>query len=231
MYRSNLKLVLLTLLAGTAGYASIVTTPVGLAPGTQYQLAFVTADAFFATSPNISDYNAVVTSEAALDASLASFDTANGVTWTVIGSTTTVNANANAPSSGLVYTLNGVQVASSANTLYSGSLLAPINATQHGTVVSTLVWTGSNAAGTAAGGINDFGQTFTEFGNTTLSNVNWIANGNGIESNNNIPFYALSSVITVGTPSTAPEPGTWGLMLGAVAVVGALRRRASRARD
>jgi len=88
----------LTLFGCAAGYANIVTTPAGLAPGSTYQLVFVTLDGFFATSPTISDYNTDVTNEAALNATLAAFDTARGVTWTVIGSTQAVNATTNAPS-------------------------------------------------------------------------------------------------------------------------------------
>ena len=156
----NLLTVAILGCAGAFG-TTIYTTPTALAPGTQYQLVFVTADAGFATSGTISDYNTFVTTEAALNATLAAFDTANGVTWTVIGSTTAVNASANAPSTGIVYTLNNVQVASGG--LYGGSLLSSINIDQSGNTLNTLVWTGSTTAGTVAGGINDLGQTFPEY--------------------------------------------------------------------
>ena len=214
----------LTLFGCTASYASIVTTPAGLAPGSTYQLVFVTTDGFFATSTSISDYNADVTSEAALNATLAAFDALNGVTWTVIGSTTAVNSTTNAPSTGAVYTLDGTQVASAANQLYSGSLLAPIDINENGVTESTLAWTGSNSSGTAAGGINDLGQTFTEFGSSTLTSGAWIADSNGIESDNSLQLYALSSVITVQGTSTVPEPATVALVAGAIFLLAGLNR-------
>jgi hypothetical protein len=207
---------------------TIVTTPTGLAPGTQYQLAFVTADQFFATSSTIADYNTDVSNEAALDSVLAAFDSAHGVTWTVIGSTTSVNATANSPSAGLVYTLDGVEVASSANALYSGSLLSPIDIDQNGNTLSLDVWTGSNTAGTAAGGINDLGQTFTEFGGSSLATASWIAAGNGIESDNNLSLYAISSVITVASPTGTPEPATIALIPGALLILLGMGRKFRR---
>ena len=214
----------LTLFGCTASYASIVTTPAGLAPGSTYQLVFVTTDGFFATSTSISDYNADVTSEAALNATLAAFDALNGVTWTVIGSTTSVNSTTNAPSAGAVYTLDGTEVASAANQLYSGSLLAPIDINENGVTESTLAWTGSNSSGTAAGGINDLGQTFTEYGSSTSTNGAWIADTNGIESDNSLQLYALSSVITVPETSTVPEPATVTLVAGAMFLLAGLNR-------
>jgi hypothetical protein len=203
--------------------APIVTTPAGLAPGTQYQLVFVTSDAFLATSTGISTYNSDVASEAALNSTLAAFDSANGVTWTVIGSTQTVNADVNAPSSGLVYNLAGIEVASSTSLLYSGALLAAIDINQNGVTESTGVWTGSTTAGTAAGGINDLGQTFPEFGDSALTTGGWISDGNGTESDNDAPLYALSSVITV--EGSVPEPATWTLLPGALLVLAGLSRR------
>jgi hypothetical protein len=205
----------LAVLAAAASYGGVITTPVGLTPGTQYQLAFVTTDAFPANLSTIATYNGDVASEAALNAVLAAFDTANGVTWSVIGSTTTVNAVGNAPSSGLVYTLNGVEVASGTNGLYSGSLLSPVDIDQNGNTLSTGVWTGSNSAGTASGGINDLGQTFPEIGVSTSTTGGWLAAGNGVESGNSNPLYALSSVITVPAASGTPEPGTFALVAGA----------------
>jgi hypothetical protein len=217
------------LLSCTAAYAgTVLTTPTGLAPGTQYQLVFVTLDPSFATSTNIADYNTFVANEAALNATLAAFDSANGVTWNVIGSTTSVNANVNAPSTGLVYTLNNVEVV--ASNLYGGSLLSPINIDQNADAISTTVWTGSNSAGTAAGGINDLGQTFTEYGLDTSITSAWIAQTNGIESDNNMALYALSSVITVPQQSNTPEPGTAQLFLLSLASFATLRGIVFRAR-
>lgn len=215
----------LALLGCTAGYAAIVTTPAGLTPGTQYQLAFITSGTDFATSTDISDYNTFVSDQAASDPTLAAFDTANDVTWTVIGSTPTVNASSNSPSTGLVYTLEGTEIASSTNDLYSGSLLNPLDIDENGNTLSSTAWTGSNSSGTADGGINDLGQTFTEFGSSSVTTGGWIADGNGTESDNNMPLYALSSVITVPSAPGTPEPGTIVLIPGAVLLFFGLRRR------
>jgi hypothetical protein len=222
--RGLVRAALLALLGCIAGYANIVTIPAGLTPGTQYQLAFVTADTFFVTSTTISEYNTDVTNEAALNAALATFDTANNVTWTVIGSTPTVNATANAPSTGLVYTLNGAGVASSASSLYSGALLSAIDIDQNGNSLSTRTWTGSTSVGTVSGGINDLGQTFPEFGNSSLTTGGWIASGNGEESDNRNSLYALSSVITVAGTSAVPEPRMIALMTGAVLLLVGISR-------
>src|SRR5580658_1898252 len=111
---NKLRCLAVVLFGSIAAYAgTIFTTPTGLTPGTQYQLVFVTSDTTFATSSTISDYNTFVTNEAALNATLAAFDSANGVTWTAIGSTPPVNANTNAPSSGLVYNLENTELAAS----------------------------------------------------------------------------------------------------------------------
>lgn len=210
----KLSCLAMALLGSTAAYGgTIFTTPTGLAPGTQYQLLFVTSDLSFATSTNIADYNTFVTNEAALNATLAAFDSANGVTWTAIGSTTTVNANANAPSSGLVYNLGNTELASSG--VYGGSLLSPVSLDENGNSSTNDVWTGSTTSGTVAGGINDLGQTFPNNGFADVATGAWIASGNGIFSNNGLSLYALSSVITVPQSSSTPEPGTLGLTAGA----------------
>jgi len=204
---SCLALVVFGSITGYAG--TIYTTPTGLTPGTQYQLLFVTSDLSYATSTTISDYNTFVTDEAALDATLAAFDTANGVTWTAIGSTPTVDADANAPSSGLVYNLENTELASSG--VYGGSLLSAVGFDEDGDSSSNDVWTGSTTSGTVAGGINDLGQNFPEFGVANLATAGWIADANGTESDNYLSLYALSSVITVPQASSTPEPGTLGL--------------------
>jgi hypothetical protein len=186
---------------------------------------FVTSGGFAATSGSISDYNADVTAEAALNSALATFDSANGVTWTVIGSTTSVNALTNSPSSGLVFTLDGAEVASPAQTLYSGSLLSPIDIDENGNTLPAAVWTGSFENGMAAGGINDLGQTFPEEGGSTLT-TGWASGlSNGVESDNPQNLYAISSVLTVPASSSAPEPGALVLIPAGMGLLLCVRRR------
>ena len=71
--------------------AGIITVPPGLAPGSQYRLAFETADTYNAESSSIGVYNSEVNTEADAVAALAAL----GTTWLVIGSTDAVFASDN----------------------------------------------------------------------------------------------------------------------------------------
>lgn len=210
---------------------TIMTQPSGLTPGTQYQLVFVTSDGFLASSTNVSTYNTDVTTEAALNTTLASFDAANGVAWTVIGTVPGVNANANAPSSGLVYTLDGTQVASSANSLYSGSLLAAVDINQYGNTENTSVWTGSSSNGANTNPFYELGGTFPVEGYSTSTSSTWLNGTNGIEAANDLPLYALSSVITVPSSSAVPEPSTLAFLAMAMLLLPAICRRAAESQN
>jgi hypothetical protein len=138
---------LLALLGCIASYANIVTIPAGLTPGTQYQLVFVTNDSVLGDLPSISDYNTFVANQAVHS----------------------VDADVNSPSTGLVYTLNGAEVASIGVYGVNGanpngsSLLNPIDINQFGDFENTFVWTGSGNNGFGGGGnscIRRFRQRF-----------------------------------------------------------------------
>ena len=250
MTQQLIRVGLWALLGCGASYASsIATTPVGLTPGTQYQLVFVTNDTILGDLPDISDYNTFVTTEAAQNAALAAFDTANGVTWTVIGSSGAVDADVNSPSTGLVYTLDGAEVASigvygvNAANPDGSSLLNPIDINQFGNSENTFTWTGSGsngfegnsgtAFGGSGGGFNALGGTFPSQGNSTgltsrNGGLSWVEGGTGAgvgEGNNNLPVYAISSVITVAGTSPVPEPGTLILVPGAIVLLLGLKHR------
>jgi hypothetical protein len=83
----------LACVVGTATHARAVpiTAPPGLDPGDQYRLAFVTSTLRDATSANIADYNAYVTTVANAVPELLALAT----TWTAIGSTASVDARDN----------------------------------------------------------------------------------------------------------------------------------------
>jgi hypothetical protein len=202
-----------------ASDAAIVTVPAGLNPGDTYRLVFVTTDTTTATSTNIADYNAFVTSEADSVSALADL----GATWTVIGSTDSVDAltNIGASTSG-IYNLVGQEVADGTDGLFTGTFsnpANPIDIDQHGaTVVEGSVWTGTNTDGTAAVG-SALGDSDAIDGYTTV--LNFIDAGDySTCCTHSLSVYAISSELTVG--SATPEPtsvalsvlgGTFLLML------------------
>ena len=73
-------------------YANPITQPTDLNLGDKYRLVFVTSNTRDATSADISDYNTFVTNTANLVPELLALET----TWSVIGSTSTVDARDNA---------------------------------------------------------------------------------------------------------------------------------------
>jgi hypothetical protein len=206
----------------TRALASFI-PPSGLSPGSQYQLIFITADKTPATSSNIGDYNTFVTGEAALNPSLPS------TTWDVVGSTATVSANVNAPSfSGVpIFDTQGNKIVSGSSSLYSGSILFPIDHDQYGNLAPTsAVWTGSLANGASwtpnfplGSGIGDVG-----LGVDIFTDARWIfENAAGSPSSSSLPVYALSAPITV---SPTPEPATIALLgIGLLAIRGLRARR------
>src|SRR5580658_222716 len=70
--------------------------------GSEYEIAFFTADMLTATSSSISTYNNFVTAEATSGSSYLSDFVPGGTTWNAIGSTSTVSASNNAPNNGSI---------------------------------------------------------------------------------------------------------------------------------
>ena len=116
----------------TAGSAAAIpiTVPTSLSPGDQYRLAFVTSTTRDATSSDINDYNAFVTTAANTQPAL----TALGTTWKAIGSTASVNARVNTNTDPIatgvpIFLLNDTNLAGSYPDLWDSSILAyPVNA-------------------------------------------------------------------------------------------------------
>ena len=231
----------LTPLAASAG---AIRVPTDLNPGDQYRLAYVSAGSVWATSSNISTYDAQLQLIANSYAALA------GLTWQVIGSTTAVSARdhtGTAPANGLgvpIYLLNDTRLADNYADLWDGSIQRPLNVTENGTMVSLAdgyeVWTGTAADGSQ--------RTGYELGNTNKHGSPTAGSGIGYSQNSNYTWisgstdshtigsctpiclrdhyiYALSSVLSVpGTP--VPEPSTHALLtLGLVALLVARRHR------
>ncbi len=199
--------------------------PSGLAPGSQYQVIFVTQGWHNAASSDIAVYNAFVTAEAALSPSLPT-----GVTWDAVVSTPTVNANVNAPSiPGLpIYGTQGQLVALGQTGLYTDALINEPTFADGGPVPgSYLLWTGSFSSGVRATNNHMMGGFPIAVGHPGLYNYqgHWLDDGlwprqpfdTGYQRD--LPFYALSSPITVPTP----EPSTLTLLVSALLVVGGMR--------
>lgn len=218
-------------IASTPARADVV-APAGLAPGDTFQLVFVTSTTTTATSTTISYYDDFV-NDVADSAGLGTYNGAS-VSWLVLGSTASSSANSTEPTTDTapIYTLNGVEVAANASALWSGSLSAPIDINQDGSVDNEDVWTGTNAGGGVAYGIFPLGpSTFNTccsgIGIDRFTNSNWTLSGED-EATGTFALYAISPVLTV-PDLPAPEPATAAVLgVGLAGLAVARRRRTVR---
>jgi hypothetical protein len=201
-----------------SSYADSIIVPTGLAPGSEYRLAFVTMTEYSATSSNIADYNNDVNTEAD---SVAALD-ALGTTWLDIGSTSSVNAidNIGQDPGVPIYNLDGQLVADDATTspggLFSGDLLGKIDFNELGVTQNAGVWTGSNSSGTAD---DPLGGTDGRLGLSFTVTSLWISTLKLSVSTTDLHLYAISEVLTV-PDITTPEPSTYVMgCLGAVVLL------------
>ena len=231
MYRliASLLFCATCLLAPLAALAAPITVPTDLNVGDKYRLAFVTSTTRDATSSNIADYNSFVAAVAAGQPELAAL----GTTWSVIGSTATVdardNTGTNPSATGVpIYRLDDTRIANSNADLWDGSLLAILDKREDGSLsVSAFVWTGTGILGFGASGGEHLGNSFVEVGLTSSVGGGWIDSSNFFSFDVR-KFYAMSGELTV-----VPEPSSLFLVgIGATAVVGwQLRRRRHRKRQ
>jgi hypothetical protein len=219
----TLTLVFLTAFA-TFGLqlTAAVIPPIGLAPGSRYQLIFVTADTHDALSAIETPYNAFVTAEAAQNPLLPS------TRWFAVASTEDgTDARLNARFLALpVYNTAGQLVATGAVGLYPVTfqpLLAPIAYDQYGVDPGPrYVWTGSGVNGGLATGLGLGSEIVSASptsaaGNSGSMDTGWMSNA-PLTPTDQLSFYALSSAIRF-----VPEPATLTLLGLAVLMIGGIR--------
>jgi hypothetical protein len=211
----------LSLVAGTATADFI--PPTGLAPGSKYQILFVTSGTINGESSDINVYNTFVQTQAALNPSLPA------ATWSAVASTWGVNANVNAPlyDGVTIYNTLGQTLGGGPATWDEGFLYTWVYDQYGGGSGTEEVWTGTDLGGVVAqvggncAGLGGFSPAIGSIIPSGWMN-GWLWNENGY-SPDELSLYALSSPITVPTP----EPSTLALLgVGAVSLLAyACRRR------
>ena len=200
--------------------------PTGLAPGSRYEIAFVTYGATQATSGDIDYYNSFVTNEANKSPTLATL----GVSWYAIASTADYNAN-EIPQAIPVYDTHGNYLTSQ---LFSSGLFFGFSGNannvpgvyfdQYGGIGDTNVWTGSI----------DNGSGYPGYQLGTANPVNGLTYYDpGVSEINDLDQdirteYTYLPMFAVSAPLTAtPEPSTFTLLgIGVISLVAyAWRRR------
>jgi hypothetical protein len=201
------KLIAVFLLAAFAALAATqlmatVIPPIGLAPGSPYQLVFATADSINGISGTEATYNAFVSAEAALNPNLPS------ALWRAVTSTydgvTSVDANVNAPWLGLpVYNTQGMKVNKLSLSFYSDPHAAEIAYDQFGlfNFIRDEVWTGTDSSGVGALSSRLGNRNSPTFGVLTQFTNQWA------DVHQDVPtiayhLYALSDALI----APAPEP-------------------------
>jgi hypothetical protein len=226
-FTASLLAALAALALADAPLLADVIAPIGLAPGSQYQLIFVTAVGRNANSSDIEDYNTFVTAEAAQGEPFGLPVT----TWHAVASTDDVDANVNAPSGALpVYNTAGELVAAAGVGIYTGTLTNAVGYDQFGAVAIEAqfsnVWTGSDFQGFGIPGatLGSAGED-SEVGQIAVDST-WLQFALAPRFDEvalERPLYALSEPLT-----TVPEPSALALVAAALLMIGGerwIRRR------
>jgi hypothetical protein len=212
--------------------AALVTTKIGAAVilpnlpvGSVYELIFVTTGTHDGAWDSDNPYNAIATAEGSTIAGLPA-----NLVWNAVASyNLSGDASLNAPSfpNVPIYNTQGIEVATGAMGLYSGTLLHPVEYNATGAITTaSFVWTGSAPNGGAwLGGLGrgtDTGMVIPPIvGNPMATDGTWLFD-TSLPDSTQLPLYALSYPIRV-----TPEPSTVILAaLGALALLTCRRRRA-----
>ncbi len=177
-------------------------TPSGLTAGNKFRLLFVTSTERNAAATDIATYNTFVQNRAA--AGHADIQ-AHSAQFTVVGSTSLVDARDNTSTTGAgepIHWLNGDKVADNYADFYDGSWDSYAKRNESGaTMGAEQIWTGSNDNGTKH--TDYLGHTNVHAGQLAASNdpFTW-ASGTRATTRN---FYGLSPVFTVAAATAAPE--------------------------
>jgi hypothetical protein len=227
--------------AGTDFFQTDIPIPAGLRVGDEFQLMFITTSTTEATSTDISYYNNFVNTDA--NTAAGSLVTGLGITWSVLGSTSTVNVLSNivnTPSTVGIYDLAGTLIANGTGTtgtgLYSGSTVNPPDVTDTGAVNSTHVWTGTDDSGAASNGCGNgaspLGGSLSESGYSGFAAI-WTQSCSVDAPTISQPLYAISNVLILGSDDqieVVPEPATLAVTgIGLVSLWFLARRRGAAA--
>ncbi|MYB44430.1 MAG: fibronectin type III domain-containing protein, partial [Acidimicrobiia bacterium] len=184
--------------------------PDGLEEGDQFRLLFVTSGTRNAQSSDIADYNTFVQSAANSNNVDATIRGMSGEFRAVI-STSAVHARDNTathPNADIpIYWLDGDKVADDYADFYDGSWDSLEGKSQRGQDnKQQRIWTGTQPNGTRHS--NYAGSGSVRYGSLALSNPSVLSHSQST-SNAQRNLYALSPVLTVGTPPTPPPPLTY----------------------
>lgn len=215
------------------GQEPLLLQPPGLEPGDQYRLMFLTSRSRDATSPDIDVYNAFV-QQVADDAPVVG---SWGLHWSVVGSTEAVNARANTDTDdgdgtngfGVpIYRLDGVLLVSDYRGLwqaadFGSAVPGGTNYTELGTRLEpqpkwnnfgVVAFTGTEIGGGAGPDSRYLGGENAQVGTTFhAANFDWFGVGGSPRSTNEVPFYAMSNVITAVPEPTSHLNALFGLVM------------------